>query len=98
MTQALSVGGCAYVWNLVPDAEGESVDLSTTKGWSAQIDGNLDGGCVVFEASNSGGVFYELDAISTVGLHKVDDDFRHYRTTLKGAGKNGRVVITIYTY
>lgn len=97
MTQAQSIQGLS-VWTLVAGAEGSAVDLSATKGWSIQIDGDLDGGAVVFEASNNGGLFYVVDALSATGLHTIDDNFRWYRPILKDAGDNGRVTITIYTY
>lgn len=98
MSQPTSIDGCLYVWKLFAGGTGGSLDLGNTKGWSVQIDGELGGGAVIFEASNNGSRFYDVDALAAVGLHTVDDSFRHYRPVLKDASENAAVTITIYTY
>ena len=98
MTQALSLDGCLLVWKLFPGAIGEAAEIGKSRGWSAQVEGDLQGGSVLFEASNNGGNFYPIEAVSANGLFEVSEKYRWYRPSLIDAGENARVTITVYTY
>ena len=98
MTQANSLDGCLWVWKLLSGGTGDAVELGKARGWSVQIDGDLQGGSVVFEASNTGGNFHPVETFANTGLFEVNEKYRWYRPILAGAGEDARVTITVYTY
>ena len=98
MSQPTSVDGCLHVWKLHAGVKGAAIDLGPTKGWSVQVDGELGGGKILFEASNNGHRFYPVDTLATPGLFTLADEFRWYRPALNDADQHAAVIITIYVY